>query len=88
MLKNLDIGGNQIGDEGAKALGKVLQSNHTLTHLSIVCNHITHIGVEALAEALKSHKTLKNLDIRYNIGEYKAEALRKVLQSNHFITHL
>ena len=60
-----------------------------MTHLSIAGNQITHIGFEALAEALKSHKSLKDLDIRYNnIGGEKAEALRKVLQSNHIMTHL
>ena len=60
-----------------------------MTHLNIAANQMTHIGVEALAEALKSNKTLKDLDIRYNyIGGEKAEALRKFLLSNHFLTHL
>ena len=63
---------------GAKVLGIVLQSNHTLTHLSIAHNRITDIGVEALANALKSNKILKNLDIKgNNIGYKGAKVLGK-----------
>ncbi|XP_022809207.1 NLR family CARD domain-containing protein 3-like isoform X1 [Stylophora pistillata] len=118
-LENLDIGYNCIGDGGAvalsqalgsnrpvhsKELAKVLQLNHTLTHLCLADNKITHIGVEALAEALRSNKALENLDIGYNcIGDGGAVALSqalgsnrpvhskelaKVLQLNHTLTHL
>ena len=33
-----EVTGNQIGDEGAKAIGEVLKVNNTLTSLSIGSN--------------------------------------------------
>jgi Leucine-rich repeat (LRR) protein len=67
-LTNLDVGWNQIGDEGAKALA----ANATLTNLDVGGNQI---GVEG-AKALAANATLTNLNVYYNqIGAKGAKAL-------------
>jgi Ran GTPase-activating protein (RanGAP) involved in mRNA processing and transport len=58
FLTNLNVGGNQIGDEGAKALA----ANTTLTNLDVSRNQI---GVEG-AKALAANATLTTLKVAWN----------------------
>jgi Ran GTPase-activating protein (RanGAP) involved in mRNA processing and transport len=67
-LTSLDVGNNQIGDEGAKALA----ANATLTSLDVWSNQIGDEGAKALA----TNATLASLKVRYNqIGDEGAKAL-------------
>ena len=56
----LFIGGNNIGDEGAKAIAKVLEKNTSLTRLDIRYNNIGDKGAEAIARSLEKIHHLQN----------------------------
>ncbi|KAF9342284.1 hypothetical protein BGX26_007871, partial [Mortierella sp. AD094] len=75
-LTTLNLGGNSIGPNGAKALSEALKTNSTLTTLNLGGNLIEPNGAKALSEALKTNSTLTTLDLRYNlIGPDGAKAL-------------
>lgn len=52
-LKLLDIGGNNIGPEGIKALLESLRGNETLTTLELGYNPIGEEGAKHLADVIK-----------------------------------
>lgn len=52
-LKTLDIGGNNIGHEGAKLLAGALKGNKTLKTLELGYNPVATEGAKALVDALK-----------------------------------
>uniref|UniRef100_A0A3Q0KNQ3 Putative leucine rich repeat-containing n=1 Tax=Schistosoma mansoni TaxID=6183 RepID=A0A3Q0KNQ3_SCHMA len=51
-LINLDLSGNQLGDEGTIYLAEALRTNRTLLTLSVSNNKITDIGCIALAKVI------------------------------------
>ena len=72
----MDINDNNIGDEGAEALKKVLQLNHTDSFIAdnqilgcaewVCSSHRHHMGdqgVRAIAHALRSNSSLTLLGI-------------------------
>ena len=64
------MGGNGIGDDGAKAIAEALKVNPVLTTLSIWGNKIGAEGAKAIAEALKVNAVLTSLDLMANsIGD-------------------
>src|SRR6185312_147183 len=62
----LDMNGYQIGDTGATALAKALESNSSLTFLNLHRNQIGETGAVALAKALESTSSLTSLDLKDN----------------------
>jgi Ran GTPase-activating protein (RanGAP) involved in mRNA processing and transport len=79
-LTTLDINGNHIGSEGAKALATALSGNETLTTIDIIFNNIGDEGAQAIAEALKTNTTLTKLNISgNNIGDAGAKAIAEAL---------
>ena len=50
MLTSLNLRFNQLGDEGAEAIGDALKVNGVLTHLNLVHNEIGVEGAKALRE--------------------------------------
>src|SRR3990167_8895979 len=78
-----------IGDEGAKALAKALQTNTSLTRLNLNLNNISDEGAKALANALQTNTSLTTLDLRWNdIGAESVTALANALQHNFFMTEI
>ena len=73
---------NKIGDEGAKALAKALETNTTLEKMCLTVNKIGDEGAKALADALSMNTSLKMLTLGKNkIGDKSvtklfAEALK------------
>ena len=59
VLNNLDLTGNDIGDDGAKAIAEALKVNPVLTTLDLHNNLIGAEGAKAIAEALKVNPLLK-----------------------------
>ncbi len=68
MLKNLVLGENEIGDEGAKAIGGALAVNGVLTDLNLRANSIRDAGAAAIAEALRVNGVLTSLDVGFKMA--------------------
>ena len=74
---------NHIGDEGAKALAAALNTNQSLTTLTLFYNDIGPDGAVALAKALHKNMCLQELHVSGNkIGNEGAEGLARALCSN------
>ena len=87
-VKTLHLSTNDIGDEGANALGQTLLKKKTLTTLD---NYgITTTGGTALATSLLENTTLEELDISHNAlgGGEAIETFAKVLQQNKTLKRL
>ncbi|KDO32486.1 hypothetical protein SPRG_02963 [Saprolegnia parasitica CBS 223.65] len=78
-----------LEEEALQHLGKMLQNNSTLTHVSLCKHHISDIGAQVLAERLLDNKTLTSLHLRANkIGGFGSEALAALLLSGSRIVEL
>ena len=78
----------KITSLGAEALAGALQTNRSLTYLSLVESEIL-FSATALAEAIRLNRTLTHLNLSWNdIGDLGTEVICKALQSNHGMTHL
>ena len=62
----LGLSGNHLGDEGARAVGRILQSNNKLLLLTFGDNDIEPEGAEALAYGLQSNSTLCFLNLAFS----------------------
>eukprot|EP00812_Abedinium_dasypus_P008900 NODE_2628_length_902_cov_303.714286.p4 GENE.NODE_2628_length_902_cov_303.714286~~NODE_2628_length_902_cov_303.714286.p4 ORF type:complete len:90 (-),score=28.00 NODE_2628_length_902_cov_303.714286:235-504(-) len=67
-LEILRLGGNKIGNAGAKALAEALTTNNTLKSLYLYKNKIGDDGAKAL-HAVCDHKSYFDLDLRYQKAE-------------------
>jgi hypothetical protein len=75
-LATLDLGFNDIGPDGAKAIAEALKNNNSLTTLDLMNNHIDDAGAQAIAEALKNNNSLTTLYLAFN--EIGAETFREI----------
>ncbi|KOO35677.1 hypothetical protein Ctob_013874 [Chrysochromulina tobinii] len=89
-LSNLELYGNSIGYEGAKAIADALQSGTAVvTKLELGGNKIGDEGAKAIAEALKVNAVVTTLDLRSNsIGDEGAKAIAEALKVNAVVTTL
>jgi hypothetical protein len=88
-LQELVLSNNNIGPDGAVALGRALESNNTLQRLYLGNNNIGPEGAVALGRALESNNTLQELYLRNNnIGPEGAVALGRALESNNTLQEL
>ncbi len=60
------LAGNEIGDEGARAIAKALKMNSTLSLINLQDNQIGDYGALAFAEALNHRFTLYSIDLSRN----------------------
>lgn len=82
-LTELNLQGNGIGEEGTKALARLLRGNPTVTKVNLRDNAIGKEGVRALGEALRYNTTLTELDLSYNkLGEEGGRVMGECLQDN------
>ncbi|RUS28514.1 hypothetical protein BC938DRAFT_481797, partial [Jimgerdemannia flammicorona] len=85
----LHLGSNNIGEDGAKAVAKVIETNTTLTRLDMSSNLIWKEGAMAIAKALEINNTLIQLNLgSNNIGNEGAKAVAKALKSNKTLISL
>jgi Ran GTPase-activating protein (RanGAP) involved in mRNA processing and transport len=81
-LERLNLAWNNIGDEGAAELAKVLKANAVLAEVDLTGNKIGSLGAARLAEALAENSSLLRLMLTTNLidndGAYElAHALGK-----------
>jgi len=77
VLSKLYLGGNQIGDEGARMLAGVLPQCPVLSELYLDVNQIGHEGAGMLAGVLPQCPALSYLHLTRNqIGAEAADRLR------------
>ncbi|OQR98228.1 hypothetical protein ACHHYP_08988, partial [Achlya hypogyna] len=78
-----------LEEEALQHIGKMLQNNATLRHVSLCKHNITDVGAQVLAERLLDNKTLTSLHLRANkIGGFGSEALAALLLSGSSIVDL
>ncbi len=89
----VDLGGKNLTDEDALAIGELLKTNKTLTRLDLTNNNIT--DVQSIGEGLKTNNTLTELCLDYNNitdvqsiidGLKTNKTLTKLLLDNNNIT--
>ena len=89
ILQKLYLYNNNIGPEGAVALGRALESNNTLQELYLNNNNIGPEGAVALGRALESNITLQILVLsNNNIGNDGAVAIIGGIARNNTNTRL
>jgi len=66
-VRVLDIGRNDIRDEGAIHVAKMLEGKHSLTNLNVDFNQISPKGIEAICGAAGKCKSLLELSFSGNI---------------------
>ena len=66
MLTSLNLEWNEIGAEGAKAIGDALQINSVLTELNLYRNEIGDEGAKAIGAALHVNSALTSLNLEHN----------------------
>ena len=91
VLTTLDLAGNSIGVEGAKAIADSLKSGMAvLTFLDLRNNYtIGDDGAKAIAEALKVNPVLTSLDVGHNnLTEQAALGIVRVARQQDKITNL
>ena len=65
-LNHLDLGGNNITDEGAVALAKALEINRSIEWLDLSHNDIGDFGAEAFLKTIKNNRNLTQLNLYEN----------------------
>ena len=58
---------NEIGDEGAIAIGEALKKNNTLKSLNLCYTGIGYQGTNYILDGLKKNITMKNLNLNSNL---------------------
>jgi Ran GTPase-activating protein (RanGAP) involved in mRNA processing and transport len=51
-IQKIDLGGNNIGDKGAKCIAEAIQNNSTLDKIDLESNCIKEEGAKDLSEAI------------------------------------
>lgn len=88
-----DLEDNNLGDEGATMVAKVLRTTRHIVSLNLSMNRIQSDGAQALAEALSTNQSLIDLNLsgakagnnRNRIMQKGAYYLAPVLAQNVFI---
>mmetsp|Transcript_18795 Transcript_18795/g.38258 ORF Transcript_18795/g.38258 Transcript_18795/m.38258 type:complete len:267 (+) Transcript_18795:89-889(+) len=86
-LRELAMGSNSVGDEGAAAIAEALKVNccgrHVLSLLSLNANAIGDEGAVALGDALRENAVLTNISLAGNaIGDRGAAAIAAGLKAS------
>ncbi len=89
VLAELDLGYNDLRDEGVSEIAAALLQNRSLIGLNLESNLIRAKGVKALAEVLRENRTLAGLDLSENdIGNDGAKDLAEALEFNGALKRL
>jgi Ran GTPase-activating protein (RanGAP) involved in mRNA processing and transport len=65
-IEQLFLGWNGVGDDGAIALGRMIEKNRTLQVLGLTENEITNVGARALLSSLPENYTVKEIQGLYH----------------------
>ena len=70
VLTDLNLGDNDIRDEGAAAIAEALRGNGVLKSIDLSRNRLDAEAGKALASALEKNAVLKKIDLRgSNLGD-------------------
>ena len=86
-VQTIDLGGNQMGDEGARMVCDALKGNSTLRSLRLHSNSLSAVGGTALADLLSFNRTLTRLDVRGNHFDARAEQALRAAGGDRVIIH-
>ncbi|KAK3239331.1 hypothetical protein CYMTET_50738 [Cymbomonas tetramitiformis] len=84
-LRELHLGGNEIGDDGVVHIANGVRDNSSLNKLSLEWNQFGDTGVLALAEALKTNTSVSLLSVygtSNKVGQEGKAALEALRESN------
>ncbi|XP_078616720.1 leucine-rich repeat-containing protein 34-like [Branchiostoma floridae x Branchiostoma japonicum] len=88
-VSRLDLRYNNITDEGAKHLGKLIEVSVSLRFLNVMCNDIGPDGAEHIARGLHTNETLTELKVNGNkIGNKGGMMFASALQINTGVEQL
>ncbi|XP_062606990.1 leucine-rich repeat-containing protein 34-like isoform X3 [Saccostrea cucullata] len=88
-VTSIDLRFNNITDEGAKHIAKLIEESATLKDINLMGNDIGPEGGEALAKSLQTNQSLKSLRLTGNkIGNRSGMAFAQVLQVNNTLETL
>ena len=88
-LTYLNLGSNNIGDEGLSSIAACIGDNCSIASLDISSNSITEVGAAILSTALSVNNILKDLCIHSNsIGNGGAEFIFSALVNNSSLSVL
>ena len=65
-LTSINLDGNEIGNEGCKAFGKVLASSRNIKTVNLTNNKISEEGAKHIADAVAASRSLSVVDMRFN----------------------
>jgi len=91
-LRELNLTGNDIGNNGVIILGNVLNKSISLQKLHLAANNVTDPGVITLSEALKENTILEELNMAANslqngavnlVNSLKLNTTLKILDISH-----
>lgn len=82
-ITHVGLGNPKIGDDGAVALARMLETNTSVLTVWLQGNCIGDRGAAALGEMMAVNRTITYLDLKYNIiGDLGARALSKGAEAN------
>jgi Leucine-rich repeat (LRR) protein len=88
-VKEMILGGNQIGNAAAKSIAAAMNDISSLQSLSLANNRIGDAGAKAIAEALKENSSLQKLYLGTNqIGDAGTKAIAAALKENSSLQYL
>jgi len=86
IFPDLNLARNQLGDEGAKEVGKLLKANPNIVHVNLSGNKIGNNGVEGLLNHFGPETGIVSLDLSNNeIGIEGGLAIEKYIRTNSTI---
>lgn len=85
-ITDLQLGSNQIGDDGLKALSQALITNSSVIRLNVEANSdIGEEGATALGDMLAVNRTLTNISI-HGIGQDTDRLAENILQNKNLLS--
>jgi GTPase SAR1 family protein len=88
-LRVLNLGGNEIDDEGAMLISEALEDNTSLLELRLQGNNVGDAGAAALGHVLKTNSCLQGLYLERNtVRDAGAEGLAEMLKVNSSLQKL
>ena len=88
-FSKLELGKNNLGDEGLGWIARLVARNPNIIHLDVSSNSITEEGVQILVDSLSNNNTLISLSLksfeglnRNKVGPKGCKHLKKLLQGS------
>ncbi|CAI2163623.1 20367_t:CDS:1 [Funneliformis geosporum] len=88
-IRKISLRFNQVGNEGAKSIAKLIEQNNFLTELNLGDTKINDDGVLLIVEALKKNRSIKKLILENNdIGDKGLSAIADLLKINKILKNI